>query len=155
MKKSLGLILALSVLVSNAFACGGANYSRAKLSPNQRAAIEAEIAKAGAESDEISRRNATLDKAIAVAKVVDVLVSQGVSLVPYGGAAYSGGKAVGYAAMGEAVEAGKAAVWGVIGTMSVAGSGEAIGTVSKVVLFLHDADGAVSVGTQTGEAFSQ
>lgn len=165
--KQLALALVLSAFASNALACSGDGYSLAGLSPGQRAAKEAELEAAIANSAEINRRIANLDKAIAVAETVDLAIGLGASLAtPYGGAAYSGGKALGYAATGQFKEAGVAALSGVIGVIGAGApsagnalgkpvAGKAIGVVGKVANFAIDAYGAISTGQDVGDAFGQ
>lgn len=146
-------------LASNALAqtggCSGGSYSGASLSPSERAALEVKLAKSVAESAEINRHIAFLDKAIAAAKAVDLALEQVATLAPggYGGVAYNAGKAIGYVVMGEGKEAGKSAIRGVFGIMGKAPG--VYGAFSKATSFAISAKNAVSIGQEVGGTFGQ
>ena len=148
--------LVVIVLSSSAIAqCSGGSYSGASLSPSERMAITAQMAKNEAELAEINRHIANLDKAIAAAKAVDLVIGQFATLVPgkLGAPAYHAGKVIGYVAMGEGKAAGKSAITGIFGIMGNAPG--LYGVVSQATSISIGANGAVSIGQEVGGAFGQ
>ncbi len=152
---SVSLACVVITLASNALAgggCGGGSYSLAGSSPNVRAAMMEINAW---ERAEIDRHTAFLDKSIAAAKTVDLVLSQTAILAAgsYGTAAYNAGKVIGYVAMGEGQEAGKSAIQGVFGIMGKAPA--VYGAVSKATSFAIDATNAVRIGQELEGTFGQ
>ena len=132
------MAVVLSTTSWGAFACGGSGYSP-------------DLAVGRLTSVQIAEQLEQLDKAYAIASMIDVVIGQTVSLVPHGGTAYNGGKAIGYAVMGDVGNASKAAISGVV---SAWGQVPGLST-GKTVSFVIDVLEAVEVGKQAGGAFGR
>lgn len=139
-----------------ALACSGGGSSLATMSPDRLAELKAELAANAAAVAAINRSNATLDKAIAVAKGFDVVFGAVVSLVPGGSSAYNAGKTVGYTAMGDYNSAGVSAVKGVVSYLGGSGASTVAGQIAaRTVSFGISAVGAVNAGQSIGQAFGK
>lgn len=102
----------------------GVGPSYEALSPEETRALEEEVERAFNDIERQNRKMKLLDVAILGAQSVDIFIGKTASVVPGGGAVYSGSKAIGYIVMGEKDEATESAIG--IGTSVLGPFGEGV-----------------------------